>query len=444
MTLLKALFLSLVALVLASSCASGWKSLFRDEGVPLLDFRASDGNYFPESIKVFFEGNDYYAKHYPYLVDAKKGIRLVQVKQLNEELGKSSLNESNLSWSADGMYLSYETIGDRDRRIQVKNLAGDYTRDLFVVSKGSNSFLNGMVNRYVHSYNSGLSWSRGSTQFAFMSNGGVGEYNIYVGAVGVKEEPIMRSPSKDGYANWNPKTDEIAFVSARSGNGDIYLLDVKKERLSRLTKGGAVDLFPQWFPNGQGLVYCSGNASSHNIKVLARNNAGRWVKHYKVTNWSRDDLRPTISPDGKLLAFYSSAASVGLNKPTSWNIHVVPLREKAYSARALNSMIVARNVVVDLNTGPAWAPDGRKIFYVKNDSKEFNPIYGYNLFTGRTYKLKTGTRMNRDLLISKLGILSFRAQVGVWDRVFVALTNQGLQLQGLNKYLDSRIHYETF
>jgi hypothetical protein len=37
--------------------------------------------------------------------------------------------------------------------------------------------------------------------------------------------------------------------------------------------------------------------------------------------------------------------------------------------------------------------------------------------------------MNRDLTISRLGVLSFRAQVGVWDRVFIALTNQGIQIQ---------------
>ena len=35
-------------------------------------------------------------------------------------------------------------------------------------------------------------------------------------------------------------------------------------------------------------------------------------------------------------------------------------------------MVVARNVVIDLNTGPAWSPDSRKIFYVKKDPKSFN------------------------------------------------------------------------
>ena len=37
--------------------------------------------------------------------------------------------------------------------------------------------------------------------------------------------------------------------------------------------------------------------------------------------------------------------------------------------------------------------------------------------------------MNRDVMISRLGVLSFRAQDGAWDRVYLALTNQGYQLQ---------------
>jgi Tol biopolymer transport system component len=92
-------------------------------------------------------------------------------------------------------------------------------------------------------------------------------------------------------------------------------------------------------------------------------------------------------------------------------------------------MLIAEDVVIDLNTGPAWSPDSRKVFYVKHDVSVANPIYAYDIASGKSYLFNTNTRMNRDLLISRLGILSFRAQVGAWDRVFLALTNQGAQIQ---------------
>jgi len=88
-----------------------------------------------------------------------------------------------------------------------------------------------------------------------------------------------------------------------------------------------------------------------------------------------------------------------------------------------------KNVIVDLNTGPAWSPDGQKLLFVKKDPQRFNPIHMYDLAKGQESMIKTGTKMNRDILMSPLGVLSFRAQVGAWDKVFIALTNQGRQLQ---------------
>ena len=100
------------------------------------------------------------------------------------------------------------------------------------------------------------------------------------------------------------------------------------------------------------------------------------------------------------------------------------------SDEALTNQLVARDVVVDLNTGPAWTPDARKVIFVKRDPSLFNPIHAYDMYEGKTYYFRTNTKMNRDIMMSKLGVLSFRAQVGAWDKVFVALTNQGVQLQG--------------
>ncbi len=114
---------------------------------------------------------------------------------------------------------------------------------------------------------------------------------------------------------------------------------------------------------------------------------------------------------------------------------------KVYKTLDMTNTIVARDVVVDLNTGPSWSPDSRKIFFVKHDPKLFNPIYGYDLFSGRQYVLETKTKMNRDILMSNLGVLSFRAQVGAWDRVFVALTNQGVQLQKPFSQTLGKVHY---
>jgi len=434
-TLCLALTVGLTAMTASlAGCAASQR------GVALAEFTAADGRYFPPFILRFFPGAQFFVRNFPSLMEASSEIRLIEVKRLTSDAA-GTFNEANLSWSADGVYLSYEFLAGMQRKIQVKDLVGDYSRDLVMVPTGKNDFLDGLVFRAIHSYNAGLSWSRDSTRFAFMSNGGVGEYNIYIGAVGAAEKPVANSPSKDGYATWNPSGNELAFVSARSGNGDIYTIDLDNGKLARLTSSQQVDIFPNWFPQGGGLVYSGGDAANHDIFVAERPRAGAWKSPYKLTNWLEDDMRPTVSPDGNYIAFYATSPRQKDSDHKAWNIHVLPFKPgKTYEASELSETVIAEDVVVDLNTGPAWTPDSRRIFYVKHEPKVFNPIYGYDLFTGRSYTLDTKTRMNRDILMSRLGILSFRAQVGAWDRVFLALTNQGEQLQGF-KYRPSKIHY---
>lgn len=414
----------------------------KDYGVPLTEFYARDKSYFPDFIGKFFPGVARFEGENPTLGQARSDVVMIEVKPLND--GQVKTNEANLSWSADGVYLGFELLEDGYRKIMLKDLAGNFARELKVIPKGPNNFLDGMVVKSAQSYNAGLRWSRDSTRYAFMSNGGIGEYNIYVGAVGAQEKSVASSPTKDGYAVWSPVTNEISFVSARSGNGDIYLIDLKSRHVARLSTSEGVDIFPEWFPNGNRLVYSSGDALNHDLYVVGRaKRNGGWQPPFQLTAWSRDDLRPTVSPDGRYVAFYADAAEEIGSGVRKWNIMVVPyIVGKTYSETELKQMVVAKDVVIDLNTGPAWSPDSRKIFYVKRDPSVANPIYAYDLFTGRDYLFKTNTRMNRDILLSKLGILSFRAQVGVWDRVFVALTNQGTQLQEPNR-LRTKIHYQS-
>ncbi len=421
-------------------CSALTRLIEGDRGVPLEQFTAQNGRYFPKFLETFFTGTGSYYRDFPSLAEARSDLRLIQVKQLTD--AKTNLNEANLSWSADGVYLGYEIIGDRERKILLKDLIGNYSREVFIVPNKKASFLDGMVAKSVLSYNAGLRWSQDSTRYAFMSNGGVGDFNIYVGAVGAKERVVTTTSTKDGYATWSPRANEIAFVSSRTGRGDIYLLELNGENIRQLSASSEVDLFPEWAPDGRTIVYVSGDSLNHDLVAIRRSgDSNSWQSPYKVTDWTHDDLRPTISPDGRLIAFYArDVAAPGLDSK-GWNIYVVPLvAGKTYRAEDLSKMAVATDVVIDLNTGPAWTPDSRKIFYVADDQTNFNPIYGYDLFSGKRFLLKTGTKMNRDILLSRLGVLSFRAQVGAWDRVFLALTNQGTQLQGVSA-LPGKIHY---
>jgi Tol biopolymer transport system component len=417
-----------------------WISSLKDLIAGEQTFSAADGNYFPPAILLAFPKAAEFSRANPTVKLARSGIKIIETRPLSQSSAKSQ-NEANLSWSHDGNYLGFEITTFNQRKILLADLGGNYHKELSVMGNRKDNFLDGMVAAQTHSYNSGLRWASRGRRFTFMSNGGNGTYNIYVGTVGGREQAITSGSAKDGYASWNPATSEIAFVSSRSGNGDIYVVDSSSKATQRLSDSPAVDIFPEWSPDGNALAYSSGDSLRHEIIMVKRSENGRWNRPTPLTSWNRDSLRPTFSPDGRLIAFYSEAGPSGDGSNVLWNLHVIDLNAKKIDDLRLSTeTIVARDVVVDLNTGPAWTPDGRRILYIKRSPDSFNPICVYDLYSGENLTLSTGTKMNRDLMMSRVGVLSFRAQEGAWDRVYLTLTNLGDQLQNRENVV-SRIHY---
>lgn len=140
---------------LLSSCQLLDSSFFSDEmGVPLTEFNAKDGDYFPPFVQKYFPATQTFSKDYPTLKQAREGVRLIALRKLNS--AAQTFNEANLSWSEDGVYLGFEVITSRHRKIMLKSLEGAYTRELYMIPKGPQNFLDGMVAPSAHSYNAGL------------------------------------------------------------------------------------------------------------------------------------------------------------------------------------------------------------------------------------------------------------------------------------------------
>ena len=385
-------------------------------------FIAANGQYFPKSIHNTFKLAKDFERDHPTISLAQQGVRLIEVKQINPNHHLQQ-NESNLSWSADGTYLSYEVDDQYKKRIILGKISGTPIKELSIHPPSDKMLKDHFISLNDYPYNAGLSWSYDNTRYAFMSNGGAGQYNIFVGAIDLPEFSITGSTSKDGMARWNPVSNKIAFVSGRTGNGDIYLFDLSKNDLNRLTDSDKTDLFPEWSSDGKTIYFCRGHSTNYQIASLTfLKNKG---KFRYLTNNTMTNLRPKVSPNGRLVSFYGKKNRLS----QLWNIYVLPTSATNYTDDQTNQALIATDIVINLTTGPTWSPDSQKIFYVKRDAQKFNPIFSYDLYTRKSQQLKTQTVMNSDLMISSLGVLSFRAQVGVWDRVFIALTNQGNQIQ---------------
>lgn len=332
-------------------------------------------------------------------------------------------NDSNPQWSPRGTLLSFErSIGDKKELVIARPDGSAVQTIYFQLSEGSKDakfFFPGVYEEV--SYNAGLSWAPSGDRVVFMSNGGEGSYDLYVREVSSKATTsttrLTNYKEKNGHAHWSPVADSIAFVSGRTGKGDIYLLDLATRGTKRLTQGGKPYLYPQWSPDGKKVAMIHGSNENHDIYLIG--DVSRPFETFKaVTTWSADDLRPVWSPDGKKIAFYSNYNSAG--DPKLWSILVTasdgsgPTRGEGLAAK-----VVAQDIIPDVERGPAWMPDSSRIVYVKNDKQGYNPIYIVDIKEKTPLLVKTDTKMNHDIACSPDGTIAFRAQVNQWDQIFV-------------------------
>jgi Tol biopolymer transport system component len=333
---------------------------------------------------------------------------------------ESGRNDSNPVWSPSGTHIAFErSRGDR-KEIVIVRADGTVVQSIYFqlseASRAPKFFFPGVVEDV--SYNSGITWSPAGDRLVFMSNGGAGNYDLYLRELDGKTVRLTDHKEKDGHAHWSPVADQLVFVSGRTGKGDIYLLDVATRAVTRLTWGGKPYLYPRWSPDGRKIVMIHGSNENHDIYLMEdARKPGDTLR--ALTVWAYDDLRPVWSPDGRKIAFYSNYNAAG--DPRAWAILVVaadgsdPVQGEGLAAR-----VVATDVVPDVERGPAWMPDSNSIVYVRNAREAYNPIYIADVVRKTNLPLKTETKMNHDVACSAQGVIAFRAQVEQWDQMFLA------------------------
>jgi Tol biopolymer transport system component len=332
-------------------------------------------------------------------------------------------NDSNPVWSPSGQYIAFERSRGDKREIVILQADGKPMQTIYfqlseaeTASKEARYFLPGLAED--PSYNSGVSWARDSMQLAFMSNGGEGNYDIYSQFLGGVAQRLTDHKEKDGLADWSPTSNQLVFVSGRSGKGDVYLLDPESRGVTAITAGDKPYLYPRWSPNGKKIAMIYGSTENHDIYVIDDLNHPVESLH-ALTTWTFDDLRPTWSPDSKKIAFYANYNQAGEQR--KWSLVVIDADgSDGVDGHSLESRIVASDVVPDIEQGPAWLADGSGLVYVKDDEIEYNPIYLVNLLSKESRQLKTDTKMNHDIACGPNGLIAFRAQQDQWDQIFIA------------------------
>jgi TolB protein len=100
--------------------------------------------------------------------------------------------------------------------------------------------------------------------------------NIQICAIEISgtDESCLTAISNNFTPAWSPDGQQIAFVSDRDGNQEIYMMGADGKTQERLTDNSAFDGMPSWSPNGQQIAFISERDGNPEIYVMYADGSG--------------------------------------------------------------------------------------------------------------------------------------------------------------------------
>src|ERR1700733_13562832 len=197
-------------------------------------------------------------------------------------------------------------------------------------------------------------------EIAFVSGGHIG----VVAAKGGEAHLLVSHPADDSRPLYSPDGTKLAFISTRTGGGDIYVLTLPTGDLKRLTFDDGEEQLDAWSRDGKWIYFSTG---SHDVgrkndiyRVSAEGGTPMPVSADRFTN----EFQGAPAPDGSTIAF----AARGNGDQQWWRHGHAHLDESEIWLRKGTGDYER---VIDLNGRNVWPmgmPEGKKIYFISDRS----------------------------------------------------------------------------
>ena len=322
-------------------------------------------------------------------------------------------NDVNPSWSSNGEFISFERYDMNTHEIILSDKTGKKLQTIIAQGKKESELdMLFSTEEDVTSYNTGISWSPNHDEFVFVSSGKSNNFDLFIGKTGTeKTRRLTFHAHKDNQAKWSPINDDILFVSAREGYAGLFKINSTSKKITQLLDEKFDILHPVWSPDGEKIALMIGVDGLYQIYVIndIKNPESSLTL---ISAKSRHNIRPSWSPNGNGVSYFSSTES------NTWNINVASVSNTDQEKHTEKT--VAFDVIQNSSEGPTWLPDSKNIAYIKNENNSYNPIYIVDTNSDKHGLLLTNTKMNFDLSCSSDGILVFQTQDRQWSRIYIA------------------------
>jgi serine/threonine-protein kinase len=247
-----------------------------------------------------------------------------------------------------------------------------------------------------------------------------------------KEETINAPPRSYAAARISPDGTRVA-LEIRDQEYNIWIWDLARRTLTRLTDGHTLDVSPVWTPDSARIIFTSAPDGVLNLYWQAANNTGAVER---LTMSLNVQVPTSISPDRTRLVFTESTPNASDDilmmtmdgkrateplihtKSREFNPEISPNgRWIAYESNesGTNQVYVRPFPNVDaghwqVSTGPVgsrplWARNGRELFYVDDAANRFMVVPVQS--DGETFRLGTPVKVFDDRLFNPYTARSF-------------------------------------
>lgn len=199
-------------------------------------------------------------------------------------------------------------------------------------------------------------------ELAFVSGG-----EIWVApAKGGEAHILVANPADESRPLYSPDGAKLAFVSTRTGSGDIYVLTIATGDLKRLTFDDRLDQLDAWSRDGKWIYFSNAGHDVGNKNDLYRVSAEGGTPMPVSADRFTNEFQAAPSPDGGSVAF----AARGDSDQQWWRRGYSHLDESEIWLRKEGSPSVYEKLVElsGRNVWPNWMPDGKQLYFMSDRS----------------------------------------------------------------------------